>query len=206
MPYYSDINLLFIHIPKTGGTFLENYLKKKYKQTLHSNRRYINIYSQFNIPYDLLRVSNQHLSYKVLYKYRNRFNLDFDNINIITIVRNPYNRIISDLFWYGLIDEKTNPNDITKIIETYINGNKYDDHNVPQYKFLLNDNNELVDNIKIFKTENLTVELNEYGFEDYEWNEEIKNYYYLLTDDSIRLINNHYKMDFYYFGYDMIDI
>lgn len=36
MPYYKDINLLFIHIQKTGGTVVENELKivKKQKRSL----------------------------------------------------------------------------------------------------------------------------------------------------------------------------
>lgn len=34
MPYYKKPNILFIHIPKTGGTVIENAIKKQYTQTL----------------------------------------------------------------------------------------------------------------------------------------------------------------------------
>ena len=33
-------------------------------------------------------------------KYSKIFNIDFDNIKIISIVRNPYERLVSDLFYH----------------------------------------------------------------------------------------------------------
>ncbi len=38
MPYYRDINLLLIHIPKTGGTKLEKYLRTKSRESLYCSR------------------------------------------------------------------------------------------------------------------------------------------------------------------------
>ena len=41
----------------------------------------------------------QHLTYNTIYDLKNLLNIDLmNNLKIIAILRNPYNRIISDLF------------------------------------------------------------------------------------------------------------
>ena len=43
MPYFKNdnVNILFIHIPKTGGTSLDNYFSKKYNIDLNDKSLYI---------------------------------------------------------------------------------------------------------------------------------------------------------------------
>ena len=53
--------------------------------------------------------------------------------------------------------------------------------------------------------ENLTEELQKYGFPDYEGPSQSNSYMKYLNKDSIRLINLFYKKDFEMFGYPMIE-
>lgn len=79
MPLFNN-NLLFIHIPKTGGTYLENKLK--------------NYETGDNFGYD-----NQTLTYKQHYTYNNYLkiygNEKIKSFEIFTIIRNPYDRLFS---------------------------------------------------------------------------------------------------------------
>jgi hypothetical protein len=210
MPYYKDINLLFIHIPKTGGTSLEEYLKTKSRQTLYSTQNEGNIlFKKYNIQVSSL----QHLTYKEIYKYRQLLNVNLNNdLKIITIVRNPYERTISDLFFYNLINENTNRNDVFEALKQFLFSSNYDSHNKPQYKFILDNNNKIIKNITIVRSENLTSDLKKYGFSDfdsrfkYNTNNKCdkKNYYDFLNKNSIFLINNFFKKDFKLFNYNVI--
>jgi len=202
MPYYKEKDLLFIHIPKTGGTNIENCIKQKYKQTLYSGRTNLLKY-----PYNNL--SLQHQFYNTIYNNRDKLNINFNNIKIFTVVRNPYDRIISDLFFKKIIKKDyTSEQVYDKIVNDYLNRYDLDNHNVSQYKFITDENLKLIPNIKIFKCENLNEindDLNKFiGFDiNIKKNNVNKDYSMYLNKDSIDLINKIYKKDFELFNYDL---
>ncbi len=80
-------NILFIHIPKTGGTSIEAWLSK------HSSNG-INFFSTEHLPF--LKCVPQHLTYSELKVFLASF-MSFDYI--FTIVRNPYKRLESEYFY-----------------------------------------------------------------------------------------------------------
>ena len=205
MPYFKNnyLKILFIHIPKTGGTSLEKYLSEKFSIPLNSD----SLYSTPENGYK--NISLQHQTYHTLLKKKQQFGLDFNNIKIISIVRNPYERIISDLFFYKLITINTSQEEVFDILQKYIVSNDYDNHNIPQHLFLINNRKKINKNIVIFKTETLTEELIKYGFVDFNIHKNVNkieniNYYDFLNNDSIKLINNFYKKDFKLFDYQII--
>lgn len=205
MPYYKENNILFIHIPKTGGSVIEEQLKKGNHVSLmnYNGERPLDL---LDYPYNT--ISLQHQFYRTLYQYKNRLNINFDNIKIFSVVRNPYDRIISDLFWWRMIRPEYTADDVYSIIKNrYLNRNNLDNHNKPQYSFVVDENNELIKNIKIFKTETLNKtnkELNKFlGVNlNIQQDNVNKDYSKYLNKDSISLINNIYKKDFEMFDYN----
>ena len=203
MPYYRKENLLFIHIPKTGGTVIEDAITKYAPQSLYSDKT--NILLDF--PYN--QKSLQHQFYTTLYQFKNKLNINFDNIKIFSIVRNPYDKIISDLLWYKLIKKDFTDEQVYNVIKNnYLYRDGLDNHNEPQYKFIVDENSELIKNIKIFRTETLNEsndDLSKFvGFNINIRKEGIdKDYSNYLNKDSISLINLFYKKDFELFNYKL---
>lgn len=216
MPYYRAIHLFFIHIPKTGGTSIESFLNKfcRYElftiAPLHADRPHKreSIVSKNSVlPNEFKKISYQHQTYSTIYKHRAKFGINFDGIRMLAVVRNPYHRALSDLFFFGLIDNKSKKDDVFKALRLFIESepSKYDNHNIPQYKFVCDENEDIVPDITILKTETLSQEMNVLGF---VYNEPIsnkggakQNYDSLLGVKSIRLINQVYERDFREFGY-----
>lgn len=207
MPYFENAHLLFIHIPKTGGSNIENFFMNYLKQIPTINQLLSN-----NLNLKINNHSLQHMTYQEIYNNNDYFNINFDSkIKILTVVRNPYNRIISDLFYLKFANKKNNKDEIEKIIEQYLNSNHlYDNHKLEQYKFLIDNDNNINKNIIILNSETLNEQMNELGFPEFsnfcnQSNTKItKDYYDYLNDASIKMINEYYKKDFEYFNYTML--
>ena len=196
MPYFKNdcINVLFIHIPKTGGCSLEEYFSSKFNIPLNNKSLYYFIEDKQLLNENIeIKSSLQHITYNQIVTYSKIFNIDFDNIKIITIVRNPYERVVSDLFFLLLITTASTKEEVFDILNKYLVADTYDNHNIPQYKFITNDKGEIIKNIHILKTENLTNEMKQIGYIDFDIyanvNSNKVNYYNYLNNESIEIIN-----------------
>jgi hypothetical protein len=203
--------LKFVHIPKCAGSSVEaiGYVKQVYwgkndNELKNLMRRASNNKISFwHIP---LRNLNNILLKKYIYKY-----------DLFAIVRNPYNRCISEYFFFKK-NLYNNNNFSTAEMNIFIINNLFEDnydhdgHFIPQYKYIYDNNSNKI--IKyIFKTENLDNEFNKlmikYNLDISITNIKINkstNLYSVndLSTECIRKINEYYHLDFYLFGYDKI--
>ena len=165
MPYFHNnyVNLLFIHIPKTGGSSLETYFSKKFNMPLNDS-------TLFNIVKRFKGVSLQHQTYQSLITYPQIFKIDNNNLKILTVVRSPYHRLISDLFHFKYITTNSSQAFVFKVLATkYFNTfGANDNHKKPQYLFLLDkDGKMLEENITILRMETLNADMAKLGYTDF---------------------------------------
>ena len=80
----SELNILFLHIPKCGGSTIEGYFNQLNCQTFFKG--------EYKPLKGLIKAESQHFTYKVLEEILNIDDVDF----IFSIVRNPFARLASE--------------------------------------------------------------------------------------------------------------
>ncbi len=216
----TNFDLKFLHITKNAGTYIED-LGFKNNLVLGKIKDQINDYNlNHKNAIDYYHLTPFHF-------YNEVFNINYcnnKNINFL-IVRNPYDRILSEIFcpWLGIVKNNRTPS--IDEINDYLNNKLLNIKNNPkrlfngghcalQYSYAYDSNDILVVD-EILKFENLTEDLEnliqKYNLKlvlDKEKTNKSSKSCQLsdLTDENIKLINKLYKLDFEKFGYNMISI
>ena len=213
-------NIVFIHIPRTSGTYIEKCLKNKFNFNTKKPWWITDLEHLFGV----LKLSkNKYLTLQHLTLYEMIQN-NFVNINttnyIFTVVRNPYDRIISV---YNRSFKHISFDEFLLKVETIISNYNFDNNYVepdyeenfpyiiknlqnckyfiiPQYYFICNNKKNLFEKpiIHVHKYEDLT-ELNNI------LNLNLKMHYKnksILTKKQKERIASIYKIDFEKFNYN----
>ena len=201
-PFQNLTKLMFIHIPKTAGTSIEAYGKKN---NINWGRhiKYPTPKKKINCPY-----------WHIPPKYFKDSSNPYKEKKLFAVIRNPYDRIISE---YKYRNELFNKNkktvdkkSLNKFIhktENIIKKNKFcfDGHLIPQYEFI-------DDNTEVLRIENLDKEFPElmkkYNYPVEKLGNSFKTSLRVTKEDldkkSIDIINRIYQKDFERFGYKKI--
>jgi hypothetical protein len=164
MPISPKYKIIFIHIPKCGGTTVESLLDidfyEKNVEQFYTEQFSSNIYNKVdfknftNIEYrNCLSKNLQHYTYRELNKCLPETTLK--EYKKIALVRNPFERLVSEYNYnhYSWEDFETFVNDRLSLDFTTRNW-LYDGHLETQTSYLLNECDSLSSIDKIFKLEN----------------------------------------------------
>ena len=143
MPLFLNNKLLFLHIPKTGGTSIEKFLVSHgYDISFFTSTG--SIYINGHTP--------QHCTFKEI----KELNLIDEKFKIFTVVRDPVGRVISEYAYLKSLDHPIIRNIDTndEFLDLFLNMKNYslfDNHNLSQFEFLSDSNGQIPEEIKIFR-------------------------------------------------------
>ena len=203
MVWCNKKKIIFIHIPKTGGSYIECKLGLNNPKNGFKKAKYNNKDKAF-----------QHFTWE---QYNSKllpekFNLYFK----FSVCRNPYTRIISEYYWCeapGLgYKNDQNIDDFLSSVENIVSNESYDitiyhDHFIPQHMFIFDDNKELkIDQFFYFEEfNNIDINLKKYYIDKEQKIDKkqtnIKNKIE-LTPEQKEKVYKIYKNDFILLKYD----
>jgi len=200
MPISHKHKIIFVHIPKTGGTSIERFFGMTNNE---------NMYEMKNISIDDVSFSLQHLTpyylktWPGLAKY-------YDEYFKFVFVRNPYSRVVSEYFWrHRMKTDKINPVHFSKWLRSFYKELDMD-HKLPQVDYIYLDGKIQVDFVG--RVENMNDDFSKI-LKHIGMNESISlpkdnvtkktiDKKLLLTKENKEFIYSIYKKDFEQFNYD----
>lgn len=138
---------IFIHIPKTAGTSIEQFLKDNGKNSIE----YLGVRN------------NRSLHHLTAFELKKELPFYFNKYYKFSIIRNPYDRLLSEYYWTKIPKVGFKSNQSKDDFLTYVSNvvkhklyfdNIYNDHFIPQYLFIYNNKKKILVN-QLFKYEDL---------------------------------------------------
>ena len=137
---------IFIHIPKTAGTSIEQFIKDKNNNSI----TYLGVRGNRSMHhFSAIELKMENVSF-------------FDSYYKFSIVRNPYDRLLSEYYWcpipgvgykYGRTKRQFLQYVINVVKKKLYYDNIFNDHFIPQYLFLYKGKTLLIN--QLFKYEDL---------------------------------------------------
>lgn len=220
-----NLEAIFIHVPKTAGTFVRENLEKYHGFKFYSFKRpdhdliskpnpYNHRYKQFAGSKDL-GIYQYAKTSNYINRIINMNETKWDNYKIFCFVRNPYDRVVSA--WNYLNKKHDLSIDFSKYIwmENEVSDFEYIHMFMPQYKNLIDSSNNLKTNF-IGRFEKLYEDfqniLEQIGCKNNNFDLEKKNNFehenitqYISNQKILGKINELFKKDFELFGYKLIE-
>ena len=142
---------------------MENYFSKKYNVLLNAN-------ALFSAAGRHNGASLQHQTYNDIVETPSKFKINYDNLEVLAAVRNPYSRLVSDLWFNKLIQDNATPEQVYEVIKNkfLVATKTFDNHNLPQHVFITGRDGALIPGLKLIKQESLTKDMISLGYSDFK--------------------------------------